>query len=89
MTYNLDHFDKKILTILQRDAGMTVSELAANIGLSTSPCWRRLKRLMDTGVLKKRVAILDHNQLGLDVIVFAEVKLEAHGREALPNFQKP
>ena len=88
MTYNLDNFDKKILTILQRDAGLTVSELAAKIGLSTSPCWRRLKRMEDAGVLKKRVAILDHNQLGLDVIVFAEIKLEAHGREALPNFQK-
>ena len=59
MTLNLDHFDKKILTILQQDAGQTVSELAAKIGLSTSPCWRRLKRLMDAGVLKKRVAILD------------------------------
>ena len=53
MTLNLDHFDKKILTILQQDAGQTVSELAAKIGLSTSPCWRRLKRLMDAGVLKK------------------------------------
>ena len=88
MTLKLDQFDKKILTILQQDAGLTVSDLAAKIGLSTSPCWRRLNRLMETGVLKKRVAILDHNQLGLDVIVFAEVKLEAHGHEALPNFQK-
>ena len=88
MTFKLDNFDRKILTVLQQDAGLTVSELATNIGLSTSPCWRRLKRLMDAGVVKKRVAILDHNQLGLDVIVFAEVKLEAHGHEALPNFQK-
>ena len=69
MTFKPDLFDKKILTILQRDAGLTVSELAAKIGLSTSPCWRRLKRMKDAGVLKKRVAILDHNQLGLDVIV--------------------
>lgn len=88
MPYHLDSFDKKILTILQRDASLTASELATKIGLSTSPCWRRIKRLIDTGILKKRVAILDHNQLGLDAIVFAEVKLEAHGHEALPNFQK-
>ena len=88
MTVKLDQFDKKILTILQQDAGLTVSELAERIGLSASPCWRRLKRMEDAGVLKKRVAILDHNQLGLDVIVFAEIKLEAHGHEALPNFQK-
>ena len=88
MTLNIDKFDKKILTILQQDAALTVSELAGKIGLSTSPCWRRLKRLEDAGVVKKRVAILDHNQLGLDVIVFAEVKLEAHGRDALPNFQQ-
>ena len=88
MTYKLDGYDKKILTVLQQDAGLTVSELAAKIGLSTSPCWRRLNRLLDAGVVKKRVAILDHNQLGLDAIVYAEVKLEAHGHEALPNFQK-
>ncbi|MDE0283990.1 MAG: Lrp/AsnC family transcriptional regulator [Gammaproteobacteria bacterium] len=88
MTIKLDQFDRKLLTVLQRDAGLTVSELAAKIGLSTSPCWRRLRRMEDAGVLKKRVAVLDHNQLGLDVIVFAEVKLEAHGHEALPNFQK-
>ena len=43
MTFKLDNFDRKILTVLQQDAGLTVSELAANIGLSTSPCWRRLK----------------------------------------------
>ncbi|MCY4210617.1 MAG: Lrp/AsnC family transcriptional regulator [Gammaproteobacteria bacterium] len=88
MTYKLDQFDRKILTTLQRDAGLTVSELAARIGLSTSPCWRRLKRLEDAGVLKKRVAILDPERLGLDVIVFAEIKLEVHGQEALPNFQQ-
>ena len=87
MTIKLDKFDKRILALLQQDAGLTVSELAAEVGLSTSPCWRRLKRLEDAGVLKRRVAILDHNRLGLDVIVFAEVKLEAHGHEALPNFQ--
>lgn len=88
MAFKLDQFDKKILTALQQDAGLTVSALAAKIGLSTSPCWRRLNRLMETGVLKKRVAILDQNKLGLDVIVFAEVKLGAHGHEVLPNFQK-
>lgn len=88
MPYDIDVFDKKILTILQRDAGLTVTELAEKIGLSTSPCWRRVKRLGEAGILKKQVAILDHNQLGLDVIVFAEVRLEGHGHEALPNFQK-
>ena len=88
MSVKLDKFDKNILTRLQQDASLTVGELATEVGLSTSPCWRRLKRLEDAGVLKKRVAILDHNRLGLDVIVFAEVKLEAHGHEALPNFQK-
>ena len=84
----LDSFDRKILETLQQDASLTASELATRVGLSTSPCWRRINRLIDTGVLKKRVAILDHDQLGLDVTVFAEVKLEVHGRQALPNFQK-
>ena len=57
MSLKLDKFDKNILSRLQQDAGLTVSELAAEVGLSTSPCWRRLKRLEDAGVLKKRVAI--------------------------------
>lgn len=88
MTVKLDGFDRKLLSLLQTDAGLTASELAKRVGLSTSPCWRRINRLKDAGVLKKRVAILDHDKLGLDVIVFAEVKLEAHGKQALPNFQK-
>jgi Lrp/AsnC family transcriptional regulator, cysteine-sensing transcriptional activator len=88
MPIKLDRFDRQILEILQQDAGLTTSELASKVGLSTSPCWRRVNRLLDAGVIKKRVSILDHDQLGLDVIVFAEVKLEAHGRQVLPEFQK-
>ena len=87
MPIKLDHFDHQILTILQQDASLTASDIAGQVGLSVSPCWRRINRLIESGVLKKRVAILDHDQLGLDVIVFAEVKLEAHGHQALPKFQ--
>lgn len=88
MPTDLDHFDQKILQILQGDASLPITEIASQVGLSTAPCWRRIKRLTETGVLVQQVAHLDHEKLGLNMIVFAEVKLAGHGRQAVPNFQK-
>jgi Lrp/AsnC family transcriptional regulator len=58
------------------------------VGLSASPCWRRIQRLERDGVIRRRVALLDPAQLGLGVVVFASVKLSAHGRQALPEFEE-
>lgn len=85
-TEQLDAFDRQILALLQEDAAMSAAEIGARIGLSQSPCWRRINRLEKSGYLRARVALLDRHRLGLDVLVFALVKLNAHGRRSLPEF---
>ena len=82
----LDRYDRQILEILQRDASLSATQIGDRIGLSQSPCWRRIHRLESAGYIKKRVACLDRHRLGLDVLVFAMVKLSAHGRRSLPEF---
>ena len=82
----LDPFDKEILALLQEDASLSAADIGARIGLSQSPCWRRIHRLEEAGLVTRRVALLDRHKLGLDVLVFALIKLNAHGRRSLPEF---
>jgi len=84
----LDPIDARILDILQQDAGLSVAEVADRVGLSASPCWRRIKRLEDQGYIVKRVTILDAARLGLDFEVYAIVKLNLPSTENLETFEK-
>lgn len=83
---SIDQFDRRILDIVQRDAGASAAEIGERVGLSQSPCWRRLNRLERAGYIERRVALLDRHRLGLGVLVYATVKLTAHGRRSLPAF---
>ena len=85
---NLDEFDKKILERLQRDSTIAVAALADQVGLSQSSCWRRINLLEQAGVIRERVALLDAKALGLEVTVFANIKLSAHGRRSLNEFEE-
>lgn len=87
MPMDLDKFDRRILAILQEDCSLTVAELAKRVGLSTSPCWRRIGRLEQAGIIRKRVAVLDHVRLGMEVVAFVNVRLSQHGRENLEDFE--
>lgn len=82
----LDSFEINILRELQRDANQTTAEIAERVGLSASPCWRRVDRLEREGFIRKRVAIVDRRKVGLNAHVFAQVKLNAHGRANLDEF---
>jgi Lrp/AsnC family transcriptional regulator len=84
---DLDAIDARILDILQHDAGLSVAEVADRVGLSASPCWRRIKRLEDQGLILKRVTLLDAAQLGLDFEVYAIVKLNLPSTENLERFE--
>ena len=84
----LDRLDKKILTLLQQDACLTNSELAERVGLSPSPCWRRVKRLQEAGVIRSRVTLLDPGAVGLHVLAYALVSLEHHNQETLHAFSE-
>jgi Lrp/AsnC family transcriptional regulator len=85
---HLDEFDKKILDRLQRDSIIAVAELAEQVGLSQSTCWRRINLLEQAGIIRSRVALLDAKALGLEVTVFANIKLSAHGRRSLSEFEE-
>ena len=82
-----DSIDLAILDLLQRDASVATAEIASRVGLSISPCWRRIRRLENLGVIHSKVALLDREKLGLEVTVFASVKLSAHGRASLSEFE--
>ena len=83
----LDRMDYRILMRLQDDARLTNLELASEVGLSPSPCLRRVKALEDSGVIKRYVAILDAVAVGLPISAFINVSLRSQEREALERFQ--
>lgn len=85
----LDHMDRKILDLLQRDATQSHQEIAEHVGSSPTSCWRRIKALEEHGVIRGRVALLDPMQMDLKVSVMCNVTLKEHGekaREALESF---
>jgi Lrp/AsnC family transcriptional regulator len=86
MSEPLDRYEKRILALLQEDATLTTSAIAEKIGLSSSPCWRRIDRLEREGFIKRRVALVDRKKVGLNAHIFAQIKLNAHGRANLDEF---
>lgn len=82
----IDPIDRKILTLLQKDAHLTVEKLSAAVGLSPSPCARRVRNLEATGVIRSYVAVVDQVKVGLPISVFASVKLERQREEDLERF---
>lgn len=88
MPEELDAIDRTILLLLQADATLSTAEIAGRAGASQSSVWRRIEKLEKAGIIKKRVAILDRHKLGLDMMVFAHVKLQAHGQRTLPLFEE-
>ena len=82
----IDRVDRRILDLLQREGTLPVAEVAARTGLSTTTCWRRIQQLEQSGVIRGRVALLDRAALGLDVTIFAHVKLSSQGRDAIAAF---
>ncbi|MDV3443480.1 Lrp/AsnC family transcriptional regulator [Pseudomonas otitidis] len=86
MPLELDAYDRRILDLLQEDAGLSTAEVAERVGLSQSPCWRRIQRLKEEGVIRRQVTLLDRRKIGLNAQIFAQVKLNAHGRSNLTEF---
>ncbi|MFO1426236.1 MAG: Lrp/AsnC family transcriptional regulator [Steroidobacteraceae bacterium] len=84
----LDRLDLQILDALQKDATISTTDLAGQVGLSQSPCWRRVNLLESNGVIKRRVALLSREKLGLEVLVFVHVKLTSNGWQTLPKFKQ-
>jgi Lrp/AsnC family transcriptional regulator len=83
----IDEIDRHLLRLLQEDASTSVSDLAERVGLSQSPCWRRINRLENEGVITRRIAVLDEEKLGFGTTVFAQVRLSSHGRRSIQEFE--
>src|SRR6188472_3598441 len=82
----LDAIDRKILTVLQEDASLSVAEIGNRVGLSSTPCWKRIQKLEADGVIQRRVAVVDQDKLGLGVTVFVSVETGDHSDQWLSKF---
>ena len=84
----LDAMDLKILNILQEDVTRPVADIGREVGLSTTPCWRRIQKMEEAGVIRKRVALLDPEQVDAGVTVFVFIKTDQHNADWLARFHK-
>lgn len=82
----MDRLDRKILRLLQEDATLAVADVAKKVGLSTTPCWRRIQKLEEDGIIKRRVAVLDPVRINARVTVFVSVRTSSHSHEWLKRF---
>ena len=84
---DLDDYDKKILKVLQTNAEFSMAEIGDKVGLSHTPCWRRIKRLEEDGFIRARVTLLDPHKLDLSVTVHAYITIKKHDEESLIAFE--
>src|SRR5271166_3865303 len=82
----MDAIDRKILAVLQKDASLSVAEIGNRVGLSSTPCWKRIQRLEADGVIQRRVAVVDQDKLGLGVTVFVSIETGDHSEDWLRKF---
>lgn len=87
MPADLDAIDARILDLIQLDAALSAVEIGEKVGLSSSPCWRRIKRMEEQGIIARRVTLLNRDKLGLGFEVVANVKLRLSSRENLEKFE--
>jgi Lrp/AsnC family transcriptional regulator len=84
----MDHKDQRILELLQADAMLTAAEIAAEVGLTTTPCWRRIQKLEEKGYIRARVALLDRQKMNVGITVFVSVRTNRHTGDWLERFMK-
>lgn len=82
----MDGIDRKILAVVQEDASLSVAEIGQRVGLSSTPCWKRLQRLEADGVITRRVAIIDPEKVGLGITVFVSIETGDHSQDWLKKF---
>lgn len=82
----LDEMDIKILRVLQEDATRAVAEIGKEVGLSTTPCWRRIQKLVEAGIIQRKVAVLNPESINAGVTVFVQIKTDQHSNDWLERF---
>ncbi|EJW12549.1 Transcriptional regulator, AsnC family [Rhodovulum sp. PH10] len=84
----MDRIDQKILDLLQADATLPIAEIADRVGLSAAPCWRRIKKLEDLGVVRRRVALVDRRKVNVPMTLFVSVRTTRHAHDWVDAFRK-
>ena len=82
----MDAIDRKIVALLQEDASLSLAQIAHRVGLSQSPCWKRIQRLEADGVIQRRVALVDQDKIGLGITVFVSIETGDHSTAWLSKF---
>jgi len=82
----MDKIDKQILTLLQQDCSLSLQQIADTLHLTTTPCWNRIKRLENEGIIKRRVALLDAEKVDLELIAFVQIKTQQHSEQWFEDF---
>ncbi|MGB6171012.1 MAG: Lrp/AsnC family transcriptional regulator [Xanthobacteraceae bacterium] len=84
----MDAIDRKIIAVLQDNAALSVADIGQRVGLSSTPCWKRIQRLEADGVIVKRVALIDQDRIGLGISVFVSIETGDHSQDWLDRFAK-
>ena len=84
----MDKVDKQILNELQKNSSIPLSELSKKVGLSSTPCWNRIKKLEEDKIIKSRTIVLDNKKVNLPITVFLSISIQNHTEEWLENFKK-
>ena len=84
----MDKTDRKILALLQEDAAQSIADIARKIGLSVTPCWRRIQKLEEDGIIRARVALLEATKIGLGMSVFVAIRTDQHNADWLAEFAR-
>ncbi|MCZ8186145.1 MAG: Lrp/AsnC family transcriptional regulator [Beijerinckiaceae bacterium] len=82
----MDSFDRAILSLIQADGSLPLNEIASRVGLSPTPCWNRIRKMEETGIIARRVAVLDAAKLGLGVTIFVSIETSDHSEGWLARF---
>ena len=83
----MDKIDKIILSVLQKNATLPLSELSKRVGISKTPCWNRIRKMEEEGIINSRVTVLDNKKINLNIVVFLSVSVSSHSQEWLDDFK--
>ena len=84
----IDDLDKKILTLIQKNAGLPLSEISKRVGISPTPCWNRIKKMEEAGVISARTIVLNRKAINLSIVVFLFIRVSHHSKDWITSFQE-
>ena len=84
----IDDIDKKILTLIQKNSGLPLSEISKRVGISPTPCWNRIKKMEEAGVISARTIVLNRKAIDLSIVVFLSIRVSHHSKDWITSFQE-